>query len=339
MISNFFVEEIQVVRATEILSSFKNKNVLIVGDVMIDCYWRGNVKRISPEAPVPIFDLINEENRLGGAANVALNIKSLGANPILVSVIGNDARAETFKNLLHGAFIDEKFILHDNARPTTVKTRIVAGAQQMLRIDVETITDVNAAIEANLIKSIENIISENNIDVMIIQDYNKGVLTTSVIKKIIFAAQTKNIPIAVDPKNKNFWAYKNVTLFKPNLKEISDALQHKVNPTLSELEAAALILKDKLQAEQILITLSEKGLYYNAGSIGKIYSITPRNISDVSGAGDTVISVAALCLAARVESKNLAQLANLSGGIVCEYAGVVPINFEQLLFEFSKTDI
>lgn len=333
------MEEKNAARAKNILDSFKNKNVLIVGDVMIDCYWHGNVKRISPEAPVPIFDLVSEENRLGGAANVALNIKSLGANPILVSVIGKDANADVFENLLHRAEIDVKFILRDNTRPTTVKTRIVAGSQQMLRIDVETILDVKAETEINLIGAIEKTIAENKIDVVIIQDYNKGVLTEAVIKKIISSAQTKNIPIAVDPKTKNFWAYKNVTLFKPNLKEISDALIYKVNPTLPELEAAALILKKKLQAQQILITLSEKGLYHNANSLGKIYTITPRNISDVSGAGDTVISVAALCLATKVDSNQLAQLANLSGGIVCEYAGVVPINFDQLLIEFSKTNI
>ncbi len=337
-VSNFFVKENNAARAQEILSNFKNKNVLIIGDVMIDCYWRGNVKRISPEAPVPIFDLVSAENRLGGAANVALNIKSLGANPVLVSVIGNDANAETFENLLRFAKIDEKFILRDSKRPTTVKTRVVAGSQQMLRIDAEVTADIETKMEARLIEAIKTVLMENKIDVVIIQDYNKGVLTQSVIKKIISSAQAKNIPIAVDPKNKNFWNYKNVTLFKPNLKEISDALQHKVNPIIAELDAATLILKQKLQAEQILITLSEKGLYYNSDSLGKIYPITPRHISDVSGAGDTVISVVALCLATKVDSKALAQLANLSGGIVCEYAGVVPINFDQLLIEFSKTN-
>ncbi len=330
------MEKDNATRATKTLDGFKDKNVLIVGDVMIDCYWRGSVKRISPEAPVPIFDLMAEENRLGGAANVALNVKALKANPILVSIIGNDAAADTFENLLHYAEIDEQYILRDSNRPTTCKTRIVAGSQQMLRIDAEMTTDLESEMETRIITTIQTVLAEKHIDVVILQDYNKGVLTPRVIKKTIASAREKNIPVTVDPKNKNFWSYKNVTLFKPNLKEISDALQHKVSTTLDELNAASLILKEKLNAEQILITLSEKGLYFNNGTGGKIYPITPRNISDVSGAGDTVISVVALCIAAKMNDSTLAQLANLAGGIVCEYAGVVPINFEQLLNEFTK---
>ena len=189
-------------RAAKILDGFRDKNVLIVGDVMLDCYWRGSVKRISPEAPVPIFDLMAEENRLGGAANVTLNLKALKANPILVSVIGNDMAADTFKNLLHYAKIDEKYILCDSSRPTTCKTRIVAGSQQMLRIDSEITNDLDTETESRIIASIQNVIAEKHIDVVILQDYNKGVLTPRAIKKTIEAARKKNIPVA-HPKKTN----------------------------------------------------------------------------------------------------------------------------------------
>lgn len=321
----------------EIFAKFNQLNVLIVGDVMIDRYIHGRVSRISPEAPVPIVELRSTENRLGGAGNVALNIKALGATPYLFSVIGDDTEGSNLLQLLTQNDLPTNGILQSSERKTSVKTRIMAGTQQMLRVDDEMTADLTTEQAGNFIKKLRNFLNINTIHVIIFQDYNKGVLSLDIIKAVMDEAQKRHIPTAVDPKKNNFLAYKNATLFKPNLKEIREAVSFEVTPDLASLQRATDYLRNEMNQHYTMITLSEKGLFLAADTEGShIYPTVARNIADVSGAGDTVVSVAALGLALGVDARTLALLSNLAGGQVCEISGIVPVNKGQLLREFEK---
>jgi len=318
----------------QIFKSFSNLNVLIIGDVMMDAYTWGNVSRISPEAPVPIVSITKKENRLGGAANVALNIQAMGAKPILCSVIGDDGNSKLFLDLLKGQKLSAKGILKDKKRMTTVKTRIIAGNHQMLRVDEEIETDLNSETNSALIKTIKALLVTEKVDVIIFEDYDKGAITPDLIKEIIAFAKQKNIPTVVDPKKKNFLNYAGATLFKPNLKELKEGLKIDFNTSdFAAIEKAAAQFVKKQDINTLLITLSEKGIYTHSAKTKRLIPAHVRNISDVSGAGDTVVSIAALCLALHLSPELTATLANLAGGLVCEKVGVVPINKEQLLEE------
>lgn len=316
--------------------SIEKLNVLIVGDVMIDRYLTGNVNRISPEAPVPVIHLQTNENRLGGAANVALNIKALGANPILCSTIGKDSNGKQFLDLLPEHQLSTKGIIQSEDRETTVKTRIIASNQHILRVDREQTNDLNEAESSSLLKRIRQILDDKEIHVILFQDYNKGVLSYDIIREIILEAIKRDIPTAVDPKFNNFWAYKHVTLFKPNLKEIRSQLESKIDPSLKSLTSAAQLVTSKLGNTYTLITLSEKGIFLDGNGASHLYGTTPRSIADVCGAGDTVISIAALGLALKTDMKEVAILANLAGGQVCEKVGVVPVDRAQLMEEHKS---
>lgn len=316
-----------------IFNGFNNLNALIIGDVMIDAYCWGKVDRISPEAPVPVVSVEKKENRMGGAANVALNIQSLGANPILCSVIGNDNGGKLFKELMKDQGMDSSGMISSADRVTTVKTRVISQHQQMLRIDEEITDDITSQEAQNLINSIFTIIDQQNIDVIIFEDYDKGVITSELIEKIVSKANQLNIPVTVDPKKKNFINYHNVDLFKPNLKELREGLKIDLpNKSLEELNHSVSLLKEKMNIKSALITLSEDGVFYFSES-GNIVPAHIRNISDVSGAGDTVISVASLCLAQNLDMHLVASLSNLAGGLVCEKVGVVPIEKDLLKAE------
>ena len=318
----------------KLVRDFANLNVLVVGDVMIDAYLWGKTERISPEAPVPIVSIEKEESRLGGAANVALNLKAFGANPIICAVIGADEKGKSFGGLLEAKALPTAGLVASEYRPTTVKTRIISSNQQMLRVDQEVTTWLNANEEAQVLGRIKQVLDTQKIDVIVLEDYNKGLLTTKVIEGIIAEANARNIPTAVDPKKDNFFAYKGVTLFKPNLKELKEGLKVDFDHTnLDELGKAVDLLQDRLTPQYAFITLSEHGVYIQSKASKDHVPAHIRNISDVSGAGDTVISVASLCLALNVPPKALAALANLAGGLVCERVGVVPIDQEQFLAE------
>ncbi len=319
---------------TALFEKFTQLNVVIVGDVMIDRYLHGKVSRISPEAPVPVVEWQRTEDRLGGAANVALNIKAMGATPYLFSAIGADTEGSSFLSLMGNNSLSTRGLLQIKGRPTTVKTRIMAGTQQMLRLDSEVTTDLSDADRAHFMYALRSFLNENNVDVIIFQDYNKGVLNLNVIKDVMQEALNRHIPTTVDPKHKHFLDYQGATLFKPNLKEIRDAVDFDVTPNLDSLKKAAAFLNKKLGNTLTMITLSEKGLFLGSDTEGSIFPIQPRPISDVSGAGDTVISVASLCLAAKTDNRTLAVLSNLAGCQVCEKAGVVAVNREQLEMEF-----
>jgi D-glycero-beta-D-manno-heptose-7-phosphate kinase len=317
---------------TNLFNDFNNQNVLIIGDVMIDSYYFGNVDRISPEAPVPIVSVSRRENRLGGAANVALNIQALGANPILCSAIGNDSKGNTFNELLSKRNLSSEGILQVEGRITTVKTRIIGNNNQILRVDSEDDSPLNDS--KVLFHKIEGLILSKEIDVVIFEDYDKGAITAQLIEAVVSLCKDKNIPTAVDPKKRNFNSYKNVTLFKPNLKELKEGLNIELSSTnLNDIQAAIDKLNSELENEITFITLSENGVYINDTNNQIHIPAHLRTIADVSGAGDTVISVASLCLALNQSPKTIAEVANLAGGLVCEKVGVSPIDKDQLLAE------
>ncbi len=323
----------------EVFKSFNDLNVLIIGDVMIDSYLWGKVSRISPEAPVPIVAVTKKERRLGGAANVALNVQALGANPILCSVIGVDYEGQAFLDLLKTQKLSQKGILKVRDRVTTVKTRVIGNNSQLLRVDEEIEDEIEVAATQQLLTLISHIINHDKIDVIIFEDYNKGLITSKLVSKVVELAKSKNIPTCVDPKKKNFNTYKGVSLFKPNLKELREGIKMDVSgDNINELQRAVSSFRVKQKAETILVTLAEKGVITNSRKIKEHITAHIRSIADVSGAGDTVISVASLCRALDCNDVFTAALANLSGGIVCEQIGVVPIDKSQLFEEALKLD-
>jgi len=324
----------------EVFEKISQVTALVVGDVMLDAYFWGKVERISPEAPVPIVHVEKKENRLGGAANVALNIKALDATAIICSVVGDDDKGKLFCDLVEKEGMDSSGIIKSMSRKTTVKTRVIGNNHQMLRVDQEMLDELNSEEERNLFEKISDLTEEKKIDVIIFEDYDKGVLTSTLIKKIIDLANKKQIISAVDPKKKHFGDYKHVTLFKPNLKELKDGLKEdfdNYNPDAVKKAVAKLQLQQK--AKYILTTLSEQGILITGNNVEAMVPATVRNISDVSGAGDTVISVAALALAAGLEPVLTAQLANLAGGLVCEEVGVVPVRKTRLMKEASLMNL
>ncbi len=315
----------------QLFEDFKQQSILVVGDVMMDAYLWGKVERISPEAPVPIVNVMKRENRLGGSANVALNLVELGAHPIICSVVGDDRVAEEMMVIMKEKGMQTDGIVQSPTRMTTVKTRVISSHQQMLRIDEEVSKPISTVEEDLLIDVFSKIINGKNISAVIFEDYNKGVLTEKVIQQLIQLCREKNIPTCVDPKKQNFFAYKKVSLFKPNLKELREGLKLDIDLTKSdELSAAVLKLEKELEHEISLITLSERGIYLKKGSEEKIIPAHKRNIADVSGAGDSVIAVASLCMALKTDINFMAALSNLAGGLVCEQTGVVPISAKQL---------
>jgi rfaE bifunctional protein kinase chain/domain len=311
---------------------------MIIGDVMVDSYLWGKVERISPEAPIPIVALRKRENRMGGAANVAMNIKTMGAKPVLCSVIGEDDKGVNFLDLLKKEKIATYGILQSPRRITTTKFRIFGNSTQMLRVDEEVKDDLSDNDRTILLNNIDNILAKEKIDGIIFQDYNKGVINPILIKEVIDRATKLKIPVAVDPKKKNFYNFTGVTLFKPNLKELKEGMKVEFDNNDREmLLSAAQSLREKLNCQYILTTLSELGVMismkdtYDEKNIFIPAHI--RSISDVSGAGDTVISVAALCLAQKCSPYEIAYISNLAGGLVCEEVGVTPVNKDKLLKE------
>ncbi len=307
--------------------------VAVLGDVMLDTYWWGNVDRISPEGPVPVVSVTKREYRIGGAGNVALNVRSFGSAVTIISVIGNDPEGNQLKELMENNNIDTRILTSQN-RSTTNKIRIIGRNQQMMRLDAETTLDIEPSDEHNLFRQLENYVDSEIPDVIILQDYNKGVLTGSFIKKVIGLCNKKNIVSAADPKRKNFFGYKHVTLFKPNLKEVKESL-HIISDELDEEKMRDIHrqLKEKLEHDISLITLSDKGIFYQNETGSGIISSHLRNIADVSGAGDTVIAVASLVYAVSKSVNLMAEIANIAGGLVCEEVGTVAISKEKLLAE------
>lgn len=312
------------------LPQFDGLKVLVVGDVMIDAYYFGKVERISPEAPVPVVAVDKKEIRLGGAANVALNLVALGAKPVVCSVVGADKDGDDLVELFHQHGIGTSGIVRSKDRVTTVKLRVISQATQMLRIDTEETRFINSVENYELVERIHQLLIDA--DVLIFEDYDKGVLTPENIFKITEDAQHRGIPVVVDPKKRNFTHYQKADLFKPNLKELKEGLKVEFDiEDKQALEQAVRSLMDAMQIKHAMITMSEHGVMITDGRVFHYVPAHFRKIADVSGAGDTVISVAALCFALKLDIKTTAEMANLAGGLVCEEVGVVPI--DKLKFE------
>ena len=322
---------------TDLFHSFSSKRILVIGDVMVDAYLMGTVNRMSPEAPVPVVDLMKKDERIGGAGNVALNLAALGASPIICSVIGADSESERLVHLFQEANISTDGIYASSNRRTTVKTRVLSNNQQLLRIDSEDTSLISKEEETQLYQQIERIV-EQGIDGIIFEDYNKGVLTSYLISSVMFLAKFHGIPTTVDPKKDQFFSYRGCTLFKPNLKELKEGLKVAFdfkNDKDSFLKAV-VELEERLENEISFITLSEHGVFIQSQGTPHFIPAHLRNIADVSGAGDTVIAVATLCLVAGASVAEIAAIANIAGGLVCEQPGVVSIEKEQLLNEVNK---
>jgi rfaE bifunctional protein kinase chain/domain len=321
----------------KLFADISKMKVAVIGDVMLDTYWWGTVERISPEAPVPVVAVSRREQRIGGAGNVALNVQALGAPVALLTILGDDEDGTQLKQLLQEKNIDTRYILESKKRITTNKIRIISRNQQMMRLDTEIIHDIDENDEEKLQNQIEKFITSEKPDVVILEDYNKGILTKNIITNTIAFCNKNNIPTTVDPKRKNFFSYRNASLFKPNLNEAITSLnllpEEISTELLSDIHAQ---LKEKLDHDISLITLSEKGIFYQEKMNKKIIPSHRRNIADVSGAGDTVIAVASLVYAATKDINLVAEVANIAGGIVCEEVGTVAINKEKLMEECKR---
>lgn len=318
----------------ELFARFDGMKIGVIGDVMLDTYWWGHVERISPEAPVPIVALDRKEYRIGGAGNVALNLSCLSANVSVLSVIGNDDDGTSLTKLFTDNNINTAYLLRKESRITTSKSRIISRNQQMMRLDSEITNDLSEADENELLGAVENYLIKEKPQALILEDYNKGVLTENVIHKVIELCKQHNVITTVDPKRKNFLSYKGVNIFKPNMKEVKEGL----NLLIDEINKPMLdVIHEKLEArlkhEVSFITLSEKGVYYNQNDKSRVVPSHVRSIADVSGAGDTVIAVASLLYAATKNVDLMAEVANIAGGLVCEEVGTVAINKQRLLEE------
>lgn len=327
---------------SEITIFFKKINklkIFVVGDAMLDLYWYGNIERISPEAPVPIVHVTHKETRLGGAANVALNCVAMGAEVYLLSTIGKDEQGKQMKSLLEEKNILTNFLLQSVDRITTTKTRVIAKNQQTIRIDDEIVSHLNVKDEHHFIDTCLRAIQIEKPDIVIFEDYNKGLLSENMIEKIITHCKHVGVMTSVDPKLENFFAYKHVDLFKPNLKEVRDAFNIKLEKIdIKNLKKIHTLLFQKLQHHNTIITLSEKGIFVHNDKNASLIPTHIRTIADVSGAGDTVISVASILFFLTKNLTFAAQIANIAGGLVCEQVGVVAINKTKLLREVLQVN-
>ncbi len=321
----------------KLFQQFNELKVAVIGDVMLDTYWWGKVDRISPEAPVPVVAVTKKEYRIGGAGNVALNVVAMGAQVSVISVLGKDDDGEQVSRLLEESNIVTKYLVYSEQRITTNKIRIISRNQHMMRLDAERTTDLEKEEEDKLLYSFENFIASESPHVVILEDYNKGVLTEKVISKIVALCKKHNILITVDPKRKNFFSYTGVDIFKPNLKEAKEGLNILTEGAgLSLLKDIHIQLQEKLSHTISLITLSEKGIFFQQDDKASILPTHIRNIADVSGAGDTVIAVASLVYAVTKDVMLMAEMANIAGGLVCEEVGTVAISREKLLEECKR---
>jgi len=319
---------------TQLFDAFASIKVGVVGDVMLDTYIWGKTERISPEAPVPIVSLHHRDHRVGGAGNVALNCRSLGAQVAVLSVTGDDEEAEKLRSLFREERIDTNYLVKSSSRITTNKTRIISRNQQMMRLDAEITNDLQESDEVLLLDKVKEYITAEHPQIIIFEDYNKGVLTVKVIDQIISYCKQEGILTAVDPKRKNFFNYKGVDIFKPNLKEVKEGLNLLLEVvTEQELMNIHAELHRLVQHRISLITLSEMGVFYQDNGHASIIPSHRRNIADVSGAGDTVIAVASLVYAASRNVHLMAEVANIAGGLVCEEVGTVAIDKQKLQHE------
>jgi rfaE bifunctional protein kinase chain/domain len=313
---------------------FEGRKIIVIGDVMIDRYLEGNVSGISPEADVPVFRKQAVSNYLGGAANVAVNISNLGAKSILVGLRGDDESGKELKTLL-----DENPNIIDytitSPRITTVKTRIISDNKHLIRIDSEDDRVISESVESQLLQKIQQAINEQSPEGVIFQDYNKGLLTPHVITETISICRKSGIKTFVDPKFYNIEAYRHATLFKPNKKELEYLIQEQLS--IEEMKSGELLmsLRQRMDCQILVVTVGGDGIIYvDDRGIHHCKAIY-RNIVDVCGAGDTVISILATALCSEVSTDHAVSLANIGGGQVCGLSGVKAVNYTELTKEYT----
>ncbi|MEZ4826659.1 MAG: bifunctional ADP-heptose synthase [Bacteroidia bacterium] len=318
------------------IADCRNRKILVVGDLMLDRYLWGRVERISPEAPVPVVEVYREENRPGGAANVALNLRSMGADPAICGVVGKDADGDLLVSMAEASGFDTTCVFLSDDRRTTAKIRILGNnQQQVLRVDREDKWPVSDDLTDSVLSRVMEKIP--GFDAIIIQDYDKGFVSAAMAEALIAAARAHHIPVLVDPKFRNFFSYSGCFLFKPNLKELAEGMGERLDKRdIPGILAAILRLREKMPHEYTLVTLSENGMLL-VDARGEFTHIPARErvITDVSGAGDTVVSAVTLGLVAGFSPVQAAYIANLAGGLVCEEVGVVPIRPDRLLEGYS----
>jgi len=318
-------------------NNLKNVRIAVIGDVMLDIYYWGKTERISPEAPVPVVNVTDEEIKPGGAANVGLNIKSLGAVPVMFGIIGSDLYGLNFIDNLTEHRINVENIIVDKKRPTTVKTRILASNQHVVRFDKESSADIGKKTEQKLLSQIEKKLS--TADAVIFEDYNKGMLTPNVIRSVIKMAEERKIMTAVDPKIKNFQCYKGVSLFKPNLRETEEILKRRIK-TESEIEKAGIDLMDKLELKNLVITLSDRGMaVFDENAIMSMIPARSTRIANVSGAGDTVIATLVSYMCAGASFEEACTIANYAASIVVEDVSIIPVDPKQLYERLTDSKV
>ena len=328
------MKNISIRRFKSLVNGIKGKKIAIIGDVMVDRYFLGKVARISPEAPVPVVDIEQEFSLFGGAANVGNNIKSLGGEPFLIGIVGDDNTGSFFIELLKSNQFDSGGIVIDKSRPTTIKTRIIADNQHVVRTDRESRDEINKKIENKIIAVLEERINE--FDGIILEDYNKGVMKKGIIHKTISLANSNDIPVTIDPKFNNFFEYKKATVFKPNQREVESKLGITFSDESKLIDAGKKLI-NKLDCKNVLITRGENGmtLFKNNGEVIHVQT-RAKEIHDVSGAGDTVIATLTSIIVAGGDIEEAASIANYAAGIVCGEVGVVPIDIDKLKKNFTE---
>jgi rfaE bifunctional protein kinase chain/domain len=320
---------------TDIISRMSGLHALVIGDVMLDAYIWGSIDRISPEAPVPVVRVKRRDYRLGGAANVALNVKALGATCTLCAVVGTDEAGSQVAERMRLNALETAGLVESGSRPTTVKTRVISGHHHVVRVDEETDASLSSSEFDALVERIDAHLQSCN--VVIFEDYDKGLITEELIHYVVEKCRAMEIPVVVDPKKKNFLSYKGVTLFKPNLKELKEGLNLIFEKSdFNAVKSALDTLRETLSCDRVMVTLSEHGIMIGDDSQSEHIPAHIREIADVSGAGDTVISVAALATALSATGAEIAKLSNLAGGLVCEHTGVVPVDLNEFLKEADK---
>ncbi len=318
----------------EVFDAFSHLKVLVIGDSMVDTYLTGKVERMSPEAAVPILNVQQESHRLGGAANVALNLQSLGANVTLATVIGNDRVGKMFCELMSQEGLDPAHTIAIPDRPTTQKKRVMSGASHLLRMDYEDDSLISPEHSRSfLAQAVE---MSSTIDLLVIEDYDKGLLNKQLIDDLLTAARQADIPVCVDPKFRNFDHYQSVDFLKPNLIEFQKALGIFDSVPSGEYGKLLRDLRARLHVRDIMLTLGSQGIHYQSNRVNQLFPVKKRQVADVSGAGDTVMAIASLAFTLGLEPEFIAELSNLGGGIVCESPGVVPISKPRLMEEALK---
>lgn len=314
-------------RLDQILKGIKKCKIAVLGDLMLDRYFWGSVDRISPEAPVPIVSLKGESSNLGGASNVAANVGALGAQVHLLGVVGDDDLGKLLRDHIVKSGFNDEGIIVDPSRPTSVKTRVIAQNQHVVRIDREATHCLDRSIMTKMLVRLRTLLG--GVDAVIIEDYNKGMLCPTFIREIIESCTDANVPVGVDPKQENFWSYVGATLFKPNLKEIQSALGRTLTEDNDVIEAGKEIIQ-RLKLSHLLITRGEQGMTLISDNRAELIPTRARKVHDVSGAGDTVIAVVMTALAGGADISEAAWLANYSASVVIAEVGAVPVDVDDL---------